>query len=31
MIALAQKLGFVIGESGEGPSVRRAMLALAED
>jgi acetyltransferase len=31
MIALAQKLGFVVGDSGEGPSVRRAMLALAED
>ena len=31
MLALARKLGFVIGDSGEGPMVKRAVLALAGD
>jgi acetyltransferase len=31
MLALAQKLGFVVGDSGEGPMVKRAVLALADD
>jgi acetyltransferase len=31
MLALARKLGFVVGDSGEGPMVKRAELALAGD
>jgi acetyltransferase len=31
MLALARKLGFVAGDSGEGPMVKRAVLALAGD
>jgi len=31
MLGLAQKLGFAISDSQEGPMVKRAMLALAED
>ncbi|MDH4094867.1 MAG: bifunctional acetate--CoA ligase family protein/GNAT family N-acetyltransferase [Betaproteobacteria bacterium] len=31
MLALARKLGFVVGDSGEGPMVKRAVLALAGD
>ena len=30
MLSLCQKLGFVIGDSAEGPTVKRAALALAE-
>jgi L-amino acid N-acyltransferase YncA len=30
MLALAQKLGFTVADSGEGPMVKRVLLALAE-